>query len=408
MTTFSVIIPVFNKWKLTSACLRSLAEHTLDCSYEIIVVDNGSTDATATELDALGGQLFGKAFRSLRFPVNMNFSPACNAGARLATTDLLFFLNNDTTFTDGWMPPLLKALADDSSLVGVGPLLLYPNGTVQHLGVTISLKPDVWHLYYGFPENHPVVGKTRRFQIITGAALLLHKNIFVSIGGFNEQYKNGYEDVDLCIRIHSDTGKYFSCIPQSIVYHYESQTPGRKDNDAYNLGLLSEFGILNKSRFDRHIFGLNDGFIPVINDCFTISLLMHDDLEKRLRSEMTGGIDEQMSVVRENPYFAQGKDFLAETMAGNGLYKEALSLLIDNFANLNSIDSCLKVITLAKQYNIFDNRVNLLFGVYEKMMVMRKNARILLPQYLRAVRARGDKYLEKMFLNKMREIATAG
>ena len=298
------------------------------------------------------------------------------------------------------------ALDEDSSLVGVGPLLLFPDGSVQHLGVTVSLERNVWHLYYRFPGNHPVVRQARRFQIITGAALLLHKIFFLSVGGFDERYKNGFEDVELCIRIHSDTGKYFSCIPKSIVYHHESQTHGRKDNEEYNAGLLFESGILNKSRFDKHIFGLNDGFIPVVNDCFTISLLMPDDIENQLCAEMRhGSINEQVSIVRENPFFARGREILAETMQNNGLHNEALSLLIDNFVNLGSIDSCLKVITLAKQYNIFDERVNFLSGVYDKMMTMRKNARILLPEHLRAVRARGDKYLEKMFLNKMREIA---
>ena len=127
---FSVIIPVFNKWELTANCLRSLREHTRDCDIEVIVVDNGSSDETAGDLPSLGGELFGRRFLPIRFEENRNFGPACNAGARAASAPLVFFLNNDTVLTPGWAPPLLQALAEDPSLGGVGPLLLYEDETV--------------------------------------------------------------------------------------------------------------------------------------------------------------------------------------------------------------------------------------------------------------------------------------
>ena len=106
----SVIIPAWNLWDMTAACLRSLAEHTHGENIEVVVVDNGSTDATATELDPLGKALFGSDFRPVRLPENQGFAKGCNAGAAASDGELLFFLNNDTTMTPNWLPPLRQAL----------------------------------------------------------------------------------------------------------------------------------------------------------------------------------------------------------------------------------------------------------------------------------------------------------
>ena len=130
---FAVIIPVFNNWGLTRDCLDSLREHTPGDNFEVVVVDNGSVDAGRTELEPLGNSLFPGRFTVVRFEENRNFGPACNAGAHTATASLLFFLNNDTVLTPGWAEPLLDALRADDSLGAVGPLLLYPDNTVQHL-----------------------------------------------------------------------------------------------------------------------------------------------------------------------------------------------------------------------------------------------------------------------------------
>ena len=195
----SIIIPVFNKWELTRNCLESLRTHTPE-DVEVIVADNASSDDTVTELDRLGSALFGPRFRSIRNAENINFGPACNAGARAAAAPLLLFLNNDTLLTPCWLAPLLKAL-ERPGTGAVGPLLLYADRTVQHLGITFSIAGTVSHLYRGFPEDHPVVGRKRQLQAITAAALLLRKDLFFEAGAFYPEYLNGFEDVELCARI---------------------------------------------------------------------------------------------------------------------------------------------------------------------------------------------------------------
>lgn len=232
----SVIIPAWNLWKLTSACLRSLAKHSPARALEVLVVDNGSDDATLTELEPLGRALWGKAFCRVRLPENRGFAKACNAGARAATADLLFFLNNDATLTPHWLEPLVR-LFDDPALGAAGPLLLYPDGTVQHCGICITPFLRVGHLYEHFPGAHPVPRKARPLQAITGAAMMLRRTVFQDCGGFCEDYVNGFEDLDLCCTLRHK-GLKLAVAGQSVVYHHTSQTPGRFEHDTRNGGLL--------------------------------------------------------------------------------------------------------------------------------------------------------------------------
>lgn len=232
----SVIIPAWNLWDMTAACLRSLAEHTHGENMEVVVVDNGSTDATATELEPLGKALFGADFRPVRLPENQGFARGCNAGAAASEGDLLFFLNNDTTMTPNWLPPLRQAL-EQPRVGAVGPLLLYPNGTVQHCGIYFTPFMAVGHLYEGFPGSHAAPRKKRPLQAITGAALLLRKSVFMDCGGFYEEYRNGFEDMDLCCELRA-RGYKLAVEGGSVIVHHTSQTPGRFDHNTFNGELL--------------------------------------------------------------------------------------------------------------------------------------------------------------------------
>ena len=318
---FSVIIPVYGKWDLTRACLVSLREHSRDQAYEVIVVDNASTDATVTELVPLGQSLFGEEFSVTRFVENKNFGPACNAGAAKARAPLLFFLNNDTLMTPGWTPPLLAALKENDSLGAVGPLLLYEDNTVQHLGASLDLGGP-FHLYQSFPADHPVVFRPRRLQFITAAALLLPRELFFQAGGFYEGYRNGYEDVELSVRI-LQAGKELRCIPSSVVYHLESQSPGRSDNESHNGALLYER--CGKDIFiDMHHHGLSDGFHVFVDDFFAFSLRLTDEAETDLARQAEGKTHlEQLEIMRQHPFWIAGRDALAAKLEREGKHKEA-------------------------------------------------------------------------------------
>lgn len=280
----SIIIPVFNKWELTRDCLESLALHTprdLPGGFEVILVDNASSDATPAEAPALGTALFGGAFSCLRQSENRNFAGACNAGAAAAKGEFLFFLNNDTLLTPDWLPPLLAAFDGDPSLGACGPMLLYPRfygmpDRVQHVGVYISPTRTMGHLYKGFPADHPAVRKERKAQIITAAALLMPASLFGGAGRFDEGYVNGFEDAELCLRLRRD-GHTLKVLPASTIYHLESQSPGRHQFNPYNWERLQERagGLLAP---DLHVHAENDGFRVHI-DPWLYPLLDHKEEE---------------------------------------------------------------------------------------------------------------------------------
>lgn len=329
---FSVIIPVLDNWELTRNCLESLREHSGDgggeLAFEVIVVDNASSDATVTELQKLGETLFGKNFQALRFAENRNFGPACNAGATKANAPLLFFLNNDTLLTPNWAPPLLAALDTDPAPGAVGPLLLYENNTVQHLGVAFTLD-SVSHLYRSFPADHPAVGRQRSLQALTAAALMLPRSLFLEAGSFCADYRNGFEDVDLCLHLRAKFGKKLVCVTKSVVYHLESRSMGRKDSDEQNAKLLHE-RCGGNFKADLHTFGINDGFEAFISDNYGICLRLRQEDEESLTSRAGNnppGI--WFSILLKNPLWRAGRRHLIRELEKAGQGKEAVPLFLD-------------------------------------------------------------------------------
>ncbi|MBO4334367.1 MAG: glycosyltransferase, partial [Desulfovibrio sp.] len=272
----------------------------------------------------LGATLFGDGFHAFHLPSNTNFGPACNFGAQKAKSPILFFLNNDTLATPGWAPPLLAGLKENPSIGAVGPLLLYANKTVQHVGVAFTIRNPI-HLYRYFPSEHPVVKKRRQVQTLTAAALMLSREDFLSLGGFFPAYRNGFEDVDLCLRLIAQ-GKKLFCLPNSVIYHLESQTQGRTDHDDSNAKLLqARCGKL--FRPDLHIHGTRDGFQPFIADPMDILLAMKADEEKALLASMQ---DQPLGVwqecMRQNPLWILGREHLAKLSEAQGEYTLALLL----------------------------------------------------------------------------------
>ncbi|MBO4300278.1 MAG: glycosyltransferase family 2 protein, partial [Desulfovibrio sp.] len=322
---FSVIIPVYNKWKLTEQCLRSLKACTREYLYEVIVVDNASTDETATCLDTLGKTLFEEHFVSIRLTENINFGPACNRGAAKARAPFLFFLNNDTILTEHWAIPLCQAFTSASpSLAAIGPLLLYENRTVQHVGVAFGVLHPL-HLYRYFPQTHPAVQKKRDVQALTAAALMIRRVAFLSVGGFHEAYKNGYEDVDLCLVLRRN-GHTLQCIPQSVIYHLESQTPGRHVHAQHNADILQQrCGHLFHP--DVHIHGMRDGFLPFVADDLDIALTLEPQEDSELFSRAQGKpLQYWRDVIDENPLWLGGRRHVAEWAERQG--QSALALLL--------------------------------------------------------------------------------
>lgn len=357
----SIIIPVFNKWKLTLDCLVSLKKNTPEELYEVIVVDNASSDETSGKLAPFGQELFGKRFSSIRNAENKNFGPACNQGAQAAEAPLLLFLNNDTLLTPDWLPPLLEAMQQDDSLGAITPLLLYADNTVQHLGVTFFLK-SIWHLYQHYPRAHPVVSKKRYLQAVTGAAMLISKELFWDCGGFYEEYKNGFEDIDLCMQIKA-RGKKMRCIPESVVYHLESQTPGRKSNEDNNAQLLTK-RFQHAFKYDAHIHAFQDKFNPAIDDYAGLSFLLPETESRALQQEAEQKTFEWVhNKLCENPGWLDGARLLKRSAEEQGNYKLALNYALwehDQYTSFAGTENLLRLAKLNHDDHIISRTQDLL------------------------------------------------
>lgn len=224
----SIVIPVFNKCELTRACLESLDEHTTRrLAWEVIVVDNASEDDTPQYLTEASRR--HDWLRVLTNEVNQGFARASNQGAAAARGGAILFLNNDTVALAGWLEPLFRTLYCDERIAAVGSKLLFPNGTIQHAGVYIAdhrgqRDPFVAiHNHLGGPADLADVNQRRVYPVLTGACLLVRCSAFMDVGGFDEGFWNGYEDVDFCLEINHRGGL---CVyePDSVLIHHESQS----------------------------------------------------------------------------------------------------------------------------------------------------------------------------------------
>ena len=247
----SIVMPLFNKAAFTQACLDGLEKTRGNVPFEVILVDNGSTDNTADLLNDVDGKA---GYRVIRNGENLGFSRGNNVGAQIARGDYVLFLNNDTVPHTGWLDAMVAEL-DDATVGIVGAKLLYPDtGKIQHAGLElVNGVPD--HVHRHAAADAPEVNVARDLDMVTGACLLIRKGLFDQLGGFDEAYVNGVEDVDLCLRVR-DLGYRVRYVSDAVVDHYEGTSDGRFDHVRPNLERFVK-------RWNGHFDG--DGrFIPQV------------------------------------------------------------------------------------------------------------------------------------------------
>lgn len=224
----SIIIPTYNNILLTKKCLNALKKNTpseyLD---DVFVVDNASSDGTDKYLESL------KWVRATSNKENLGFARACNQGAEKAGGDILIFLNNDTEVQESWLQPTLEVFKKEKRVGTVGAKLLFPDMTVQHAGLAFYPDHIPRHIYYQAKQDAPFVNKEREFKAVTAACMAVSKKVFFEVGGFDEDYINGMEDVDLCLKI-KERGYGVFYQPKSVVIHHESVSSGRFKHSKHN------------------------------------------------------------------------------------------------------------------------------------------------------------------------------
>ena len=234
----SIIVPVYNQLHHTRNCLQALADTATATPFEVIVIDDGSSDATAVEVPRLGGVRFHKN------PENLGFIGACNAGAALARGQYLFFLNNDTAVQSGWLEPLLASF-DQFDRVGlVGSKLIYPDGRLQEAGGIVFNDGSGWNYGRFDHPDDPRYDYPREADYCSGAAILIEKTLFDSFGGFDSLYKPAYyEDTDLAFKVR-DAGLRVIYQPASKVVHFEGISSGTDLSSG-----TKRFQVINQGKF---------------------------------------------------------------------------------------------------------------------------------------------------------------
>ncbi len=227
----SVITPVYNCLSYTKAMLASLqATIPWYVSYEVILVDDGSTDGTREWLLGLG-----EPFRVVLNERNIGFGASTNRGAALARGRTLALLNNDLVLRRGWLGPMMRALGSVARRTGVvGNVQVdAATGEVDHRGIVVDVKCKPGHDRRKPSLAALLFRPTPGVFAVTGACLLVRTCLWRRLGGFDERYFNGCEDIDLCLRAR-EAGFGVVVALRSRVLHHVSSSPGRKRRDEEN------------------------------------------------------------------------------------------------------------------------------------------------------------------------------
>jgi GT2 family glycosyltransferase len=237
----SFIIPLYNCLSLTQAMLASL-QATLPpgLSHEIVFIDDGSSDGTREWLQALtatGRQSSGKhgQIHTLFNDRNSGYAVSNNRAAAIAQGEFLVLLNNDLILQPRWLEPMLAAhaaLRIRAGLIG-NVQLEAKSGAVDHTGLVVNITGKPMHSRRLPSRPLRWIRPLRRVPAVTGACMLVARDLWKQLGGFDENYLNGGEDIDLCFRARA-AGKINAVALRSIVRHHVSASPGRKARDEQN------------------------------------------------------------------------------------------------------------------------------------------------------------------------------
>lgn len=216
----SIIILTWNKLKFTKYCLYYLYKYTTYPNWELIIVDNGSTDNTPQFL-----KKFQETHENCRIFLNtqnLGFAKGNNQGITNAKGHYLVFLNNDVFVTANWLFELINCLKSNPQAGIVGTKLLYPHTRkIQHAGVVFSLKGKPFHIYRNQKSTDKRVNIQKSYDAVTAACMLVKRSLLEVIGGFDERFRlGGYEDVDLCLRARLKKAVILYC-PKPGILHYE-------------------------------------------------------------------------------------------------------------------------------------------------------------------------------------------
>lgn len=253
----SIIIPNYNNKAILERCINSILANTQYENYEIIVVENNSTDADLfTYYKELENN---KRVHVISWNHPFNYSALNNFAVEFSHGEYLVLLNNDTKIlTSDWMEELL-GVCQQQDVGAVGVKLVYEDGTIQHGGVILGIGDVADHAHKGYSmKSSGYMGRlvvAQNFSAVTAALMMTRKSLYKQVGGLDERYTVAYNDVDFCMKITS-LGKYIIFDPFVCAYHYESKTRGLEDTPK------------KKARYNKEVKLFHDKWGKVDSDPF--------------------------------------------------------------------------------------------------------------------------------------------
>jgi GT2 family glycosyltransferase len=228
----SIIIPTRDRVDLLGRCVETILEKSDYEPVEIIIVDNGSEEReTLAYFDTIQNAWKSgrRTVRVIRDSGPFIFSRINNAAVKAAKGELIGFLNNDLeVISPGWLSEMVSHAAR-KEVGAVGARLIYPNDTVQHAGVILGIGGVAGHSHKGQPRSSPGYWNrailVQNLSAVTAACLLMRREIFEEIDGFDESLIVAFNDIDLCLRI-TERGYRIVFTPYAELYHFESASRG--------------------------------------------------------------------------------------------------------------------------------------------------------------------------------------
>lgn len=234
----SIIVPVFNQFHRTYQCMSSIILGAGDVPFEVILVDDCSSDATRFIESRV------ERLRVVRNESNLGFLDSCNKAAEVAQGDYLLFLNNDTEVEPAWLDEMYAVFKRFDQVGAVGAKLVYPDGRLQDAGGIVWNSGVPWNVGHGRDPADPEFNYVREVDYLTGAALMVLKEAWTQVGGFSEAYRPAYyEDTDLAFKLRDAGFRTLYC-PQATVVHYEGCSNGTSLDSG-----VKQHQVINGERF---------------------------------------------------------------------------------------------------------------------------------------------------------------
>jgi GT2 family glycosyltransferase len=231
--TVSLVLPAYNGLEFTKGFLDSLQKFPFSGG-DLLLVNDASNDGTSEFLS----KLEFPGIRVVHNPVNIGYASSANFGASMCTGEYICFLNNDLVLTKEWLAPMLHGLQSLPDAGIVGCVQRNPaTDLVDHAGMFFDLEGYPRHAGHKFSDVSKEI--FTEWHAVTAACFVIRRDVFMTHDGFDTSYRNGFEDVDLCMRLLQNGLRHYVA-NQSQIYHHVSQSPGRKLHESSNAQFFLE------------------------------------------------------------------------------------------------------------------------------------------------------------------------